>query len=191
METNKLYPVFLKLERLNVLIIGAGKIGEEKLHFLLKSSPNARVTVVAHHVSDPVKQRAREGQIQLLKGPYSRDLLYAFHLVIAATNDAELNRQISEDCRSLRILVNVADHPELCDFYLGGIVTKGPVKIAVSTNGESPVLAKRIRQILEQALPEEIEELALNLGVLRKHLDGDFATKVHALNALTKQLLVR
>jgi precorrin-2 dehydrogenase/sirohydrochlorin ferrochelatase len=83
-------------------------------------------------------------------------------------------------------LINVADTPELCDFYLGGVVTKGDLKIAISTNGKSPTLAKRIREMLEEAIPENINDLLENLNKLRKSLKGDFESKVEQLNEITK-----
>ena len=83
-------------------------------------------------------------------------------------------------------MINVADTPELCDFYLGGVVTKGDLKIAISTNGQSPTLAKRIREMLEEAIPENINDLLENLNDLRKTLKGDFESKVRQLNEITK-----
>jgi precorrin-2 dehydrogenase/sirohydrochlorin ferrochelatase len=84
------------------------------------------------------------------------------------------------------ILVNVADTPDLCDFYLGSIVTKGDLKIAISTNGKSPTLSKRLREFFEDVLPENINDLILNLNEYRNSLKGSFAEKVEKLNQLTK-----
>jgi precorrin-2 dehydrogenase/sirohydrochlorin ferrochelatase len=86
-------------------------------------------------------------------------------------------------------LVNIADTPELCDFYLGGIVTKGNLKIAISTNGKSPTAAKRIRQLLEEVLPDELDELLENLNSYRATLKGDFEYKVKAMNEVTEGLV--
>ena len=86
-------------------------------------------------------------------------------------------------------MVNVADNPPLCDFYMGGIVTKGNLKIAISTNGKSPTLAKRMRQWLEGFLPEETDVLLDKLYKYRKSLKGDFDQKIVAMNALTEKLL--
>jgi len=82
--------------------------------------------------------------------------------------------------------VNVADTPDLCDFYLGGIVTKGNLKIAISTNGKSPTAAKRLRQLLEEVLPEEIDDLLDNLNAYRDTLKGDSEYKVKAMNEITE-----
>jgi len=86
----------------------------------------------------------------------------------------------------LQILINVADTPELCDFYLGSIMTKGDLKIAISTNGKSPTSSKRLREFFEDILPENINELILNLPAYRKTLKGNFEEKVEALNEITK-----
>ena len=86
-------------------------------------------------------------------------------------------------------MVNVADNPPLCDFYMGGIVTKGNLKIAISTNGKSPTLAKRMRQWLEGFLPEETDVLLDKLYEYRKSLKGDFDQKIVAMNALKEKLL--
>ena len=87
------------------------------------------------------------------------------------------------------ILVNVADTPDMCDFYLGGIVTKGNVKIAISTNGKSPTTAKRLRQFFESVIPEDINQLVKNLNSYRKTIKGDFEEKVSALNKITENLI--
>jgi len=86
-------------------------------------------------------------------------------------------------------LINVADTPELCDFYLGSIVTKGDLKIAISTNGKSPTLSKRIREFFEAILPENIDELILNLHDYRNTLKGNFEEKVNKLNEITSSFL--
>jgi len=100
-----------------------------------------------------------------------------------------VNKQIHEDAKAENILINVADTPELCDFYLGGIVTKGNVKIAISTNGKSPTLAKRMRQFFEDVIPDNINDLAENLNEFRKSVKGDFEEKVKTLNNLTKEIV--
>lgn len=187
---NELYPVFLKVNQLNTLLVGAGKVGLEKLTFLLKSSPNAHVTVVAKEIWEEVRTLAHQHpHVTLITDDYKEKYLAAKHIVIAATNDREINRRIYADAKERYLLVNVADTPELCDFYLGGIVTKGNVKIAISTNGKSPTTAKRLRQLLEEAIPEDINEMVENLNAYRESLKGDLEYKVEALNKLTAGLL--
>ncbi len=110
-------------------------------------------------------------------------------MVVACTDKPEVNEQVYHDCRKLSKLVNVADNPPFCDFYMGGIVTKGNVKVAISTNGHSPTTAKRLRQFFEDVLPENIDDLVKNLNEYRKTLKGDFEQKVEALNEFTKGLV--
>lgn len=110
-------------------------------------------------------------------------------MVVACTDNVEINKQIYNDCRWNTILVNVADNPPLCDFYMGGIVTKGNVKIAISTNGKSPTMAKRLRQFFEDVIPDDIDDLVKNLNEYRKTIKGDFKQKVETLNEFTKGMV--
>lgn len=190
MERNNLYPIFLKVHQLNVLIIGGGKVALEKLSFMLKSSPNAQVTMIALEFLDELIVLAEKHAVLLVHNTvYSHTVLQDYHLVIAATNNYKVNKQVYNDAKRRNLLVNVADTPDLCDFYLGGIVTKGNIKIAISTNGKSPTMAKRLREFFEDVIPEEIDDLAQNLNRFRKEIKGDFAAKVSKLNKLTKGLL--
>lgn len=192
MERNELYPVFLKLHTLQTLIVGAGEVGYEKLSFILKSSPKARATMVATWINPDIEallNTAQEHFVQIHQRAFHPDDLQGHDLVIAATNIPELNREVQEAAKRLGKLINVADTPDLCDFYLGSIVTRGPLKIGISTNGQSPTFAKRFRQVLEAALPEEVEDLLPKLNEIRDRLGGDFAHKVRMLNQITSTLL--
>ena len=184
---NTLYPIFLKTENFNILIVGGGFVGTEKLSFILKNSPNANITVVAKEISDEIKSMVN-GQLSIVltEKPFEKSDLENKQLAIAATADKELNEAIYRAAKEKNILINVADTPELCDFYLGSIVTKGDLKIAISTNGKSPTLSKRIREFFEDILPENINDLILNLNDYRKTLKGNFEEKVDALNEITK-----
>ena len=187
---NELFPIFLKVKQLNVLLVGAGLVGLEKLTFMLKSSPNAHVTVVSKEISDDVSALAASAMnVTLIQDLYDEKYLGGKHIVIAATNFPEINKQIYHEAKERYLLVNVADTPAYCDFYLGGIVTKGNVKIAISTNGKSPTTAKRLRQLLEEVIPEDINEMVENINKYRETLKGDFEYKVDALNKLTEGLM--
>ncbi len=190
MERNNLYPIFLKMHELQTLIVGGGNVALEKLSFLLKSSPHANVTMVASSFKQEVKDLAERYHVDLIEMSYDSSFLIDKNLVIAATNNIDVNRQIYKDAKKRYLLVNVADTPDICDFYLGGIVTKGNVKIAISTNGKSPTMAKRLRQLFEQIIPDDIDKLAVNLNRFRKNIQGDFAAKVSQLNALTEELII-
>lgn len=186
---NELYPIFLKVAQLEVLIVGGGKVALEKLTFLLKSSPNAKVHIVAPQLKGEVIALVQKHQINLINQNYSKEFLEDKHLVISATNDTKINKQVYLDCKERNLLINVADTPKLCDFYLGGIVTKGHVKIAISTNGKSPTMAKRLRQFFEEIIPEDVNQLVENLHQFRKTIKGNFEKKVSTLNELTENLI--
>jgi precorrin-2 dehydrogenase/sirohydrochlorin ferrochelatase len=189
MERNNLYPIFLKAKNLNVLIVGGGNVAEEKLTFLLKSSPDANVTMVSPMFREGTIEIANTGNVKRIEDVYKNEYLKENHIVIATTDLPEVNIKIYEDCRAQSKLVNVADNPPYCDFYMGGIVTKGNVKVAISTNGKSPTTAKRLRQFFEDVIPENIDDLVKNLNVYRKTIKGDFEQKVEKLNEFTKGLV--
>jgi precorrin-2 dehydrogenase/sirohydrochlorin ferrochelatase len=188
-ERNNLYPIFLKTKELEVLIVGGGFVAEEKLRFLLKSSPDAKVTMVAPFFREETIAIAQKGKVNRITDSYNDTYLQGKHLVIATTDVPEVNIQVYKDCRSQNKLVNVADNPPYCDFYMGGIVTKGNVKVAISTNGKSPTTAKRLRQFFEEVIPEDINQLVQNLNSYRKTIKGNFEQKVETLNKLTESLV--
>ena len=189
MERNNLYPIFLKMHELQVLIVGGGNVALEKLTFLLKSSPTANVTMVAPSFKPGVKVLASTFGIKMYHLAYDESFLCDKDLVIVATNKIKVNHRVYKDAQRRNLLVNVADTPELCDFYLGGIVTKGNVKIAISTNGKSPTTAKRLRQFFEAVIPDDINQLVQNLNTYRKTIKGDFENKVAVLNKITENLI--
>ncbi|CAH8282577.1 precorrin-2 dehydrogenase/sirohydrochlorin ferrochelatase [Mariniflexile fucanivorans] len=186
---NTLYPIFLKLNSLNVLIVGGGNVAEEKLTFLLKSSPDAKVTMVSPMFREGTVELAKKGDVKLIKRKYNKSYLKGKHIVIATTDVPSVNIKVHKHCRKRSILVNVADNPPYCDFYMGGIVTKGNVKVAISTNGKSPTTAKRLRQFFEDVIPENVDDLVKNLNEYRKTIKGDFEQKVETLNEFTKGLI--
>ena len=189
MERNELYPIFLKVSQLDILIIGGGNVGLEKLTFLLKSSPNATVTMLAPQFLEGTLKLAKDHKVVIVHDAYDEKYLEGRHMVIATTDKVEVNQQIYRDCKERHILVNVADNPPYCDFYMGGIVTKGNVKVAISTNGKSPTTAKRLREFFEDVIPENIDDLVKNLNEYRKTIKGDFEQKVATLNEITKGLV--
>lgn len=191
-DRNNLFPVFLKLEELDTLIVGGGNVGLEKLNALIKSSPQARITVVAPVMKEEIRALARSRTgIQLVNRKFRVGDLRGKDLVMLATDDTALHQRIKNLTRKRKILVNVADTPDLCDFYLGSVVTKGNLKIGISTNGKSPTIAKRIREYLEEALPDDTDALLQNMHKIRDRMKGDFADKVKMLNDLTSSWLKR
>ncbi len=188
-ERNNLYPIFLKVRQLHILIVGGGLVAEEKLRFLTKSSPDAQVSMVAPMFRKGTRELADQFGVERIEDHYHPGYLKGKHMVIATTDNPDVNIQIYKDCRERDKLVNVADNPPYCDFYMGGIVTKGNVKVAISTNGKSPTTAKRLRQFFEGVLPEDIDQMVKNLNAYRDTLKGDFEYKVHKMNQVTEALV--
>ncbi|RYY27527.1 MAG: ABC transporter permease [Chitinophagaceae bacterium] len=189
-EKNPLFPVFLKLEQLSVLLVGGGKVGLEKLQALLGNAPATKIRLVATHISAEVRAIAElhEGLI-LFEKPFEPSDLEGADVVVIAINDKQVSANIRQLAKVRKLLVNVADTPELCDFYLGSIVQKGNLKIAISTNGKSPTAAKRIKEVLQQALPDQLDAVIDNLHTIRNKLNGNFEYKVKKLNELTQGLV--
>ncbi len=186
---NNLFPVFLKLENFRVLIVGGGKVGLEKVSAILSNSPATQIILVAIEVSEEIKQfQTTHSNLIIKQRAFKNEDLENTDLVVVAVNNKETSFAIKREAVKRNILANVADTPEQCDFYLGSIVQKGNVKIAVSTNGKSPTIAKRIRETLEDSFPNEINESIDNLTNVRKHLSGNFSDKVRQLNSITSVL---
>lgn len=186
---NNLFPIFLKLENLHTLIVGGGYVGLEKITAVLDNSPLARVTLVAPEIREEIRDIATaNSRINLIVRKFEDDDLLEKDLVIVATNDKPENQRIWEAARARHMLANVADTPDICDFYLSSVVRKGNLKVAISTNGMSPTLAKRLKEVLGEALPDNLETAMEQLKAVRDMLKGDFASKVDELNRITSVL---
>ncbi len=189
-QTNTLFPIFVKMEQFAVLIVGGGAVGLEKLHAVLGNSPQTSITLVAREISQDVREFANTfSQVRLVEKTFEESDLHHQQFVIAATDDKTVNAQICVAARARGVLVNVADTPDLCDFYLSSIVQKGDLKIAISTNGKSPTLGKRLKEILTDVIPSDIQTTLHNLSTIRSRLDGSFADKVKHLNEITAVLV--
>ena len=189
-ESNELFPVFLKLQNFRTLLVGAGNVGLEKLEAMLNNSPKANITIVGERVLTEIKELLNHHQhVQLFERRFKEQDLIGVELVILATDDKQLHHYIRGIAKEKGLLVNVADTPDLCDFYLSSIVKKGNLKIAISTNGKSPTVAKRIKQIINESLPDEIDDTLAQMSKLRDTLKGDFAYKVRKMNEATASLV--
>lgn len=183
---NGLFPIFLKLDQLTTLIVGGGNVGLEKLEALLKNNPEARVKLVGTVIKDEIKILAKAHvNIELAERAFEEEDLNDADVVILATENRDLHIKILAMAKARKLLVNVADTPDLCDFYLGSTVKKGHLKVGISTNGKSPTFAKRFREVLEEVLPEDIDSLLENLHQIRNSLKGDFGYKVKVLDEVT------
>jgi precorrin-2 dehydrogenase/sirohydrochlorin ferrochelatase len=162
------YPINLDINNRNCLVVGGGGVGTRKVKTLLDCG--ARVTVVSLEVSRQLLDLATSGEIKLEERSYQSEDLIGMFLVIGATNNEKLNRQISNDAERLNTLCNIADRPEVCNFILPSIVHRDDLVITISTSGKSPALAKKLRKTLENRYGEEYGTLLRLMGAIRKKL---------------------
>ncbi|NHA03067.1 TSUP family transporter [Mucilaginibacter sp. HC2] len=187
---NQLFPVFLKLNDLHTVLVGGGHVGLEKLTAILSNSTQAKVTVISREFLPEIHElAARYDGLTIIQKSFTDDDLNDAEVVIAATNDSDLNKYIRQAAHDRKLLINVADKPELCDFYLASIVQKGDLKLAISTNGKSPTIAKRLKEVLNESIPDELDTTLQQMSELRNTLTGDFADKVKTLNKVTSVLV--
>lgn len=190
MKTNNLYPIFLKLDEVQTLIVGGGNIGLEKVRFILNQSPDAKIKVVAKEFnSDLIRIAIKNPNIKISERKFIEEDLKGIKLLILATNNKKVNFEIHQKAKGHNILTNVVDNPPLCDFYTSAVLKKGAVKIAVSSNGVSPTLAKRLRDVIADAIPNEVEESAVFLNQIRNNIKGNLDDKIEILNRVTEVLV--
>jgi precorrin-2 dehydrogenase/sirohydrochlorin ferrochelatase len=163
-----LFPAFLKLAGRPCLVVGAGPIAEEKIEGLLRAG--AEVLVVAPKATARIRKLARAKKIRWQARRFRTNDLDGVFLVVAATSSGPLHDEIYKQARRRGILCNVVDDPPNCDFYYGSIVQRGSLQIAISTAGQSPALAQRIRKKLEQQFGAEYERWIEELGRTREAL---------------------
>jgi siroheme synthase-like protein len=188
-DSNRLFPVFLKLEQMRLLSVGGGKVGLEKLQAVLANSPLTETTLVSKEIDKRIVQSAASHpNLSLQQRAFVESDVYEVDVVIVAIDDPTESKRIRNIAKQHRKLVNVADKPELCDFYLGSIVQKGHLKIAISTNGKSPTIAKRLKELFNSLLPDQLNDILNNMSRIRSRLTGTFTQKVEALNRLTSDL---
>lgn len=159
------YPVHLDINNRNCLVVGGGGVGTRKVKTLLDCG--ARVMVISLTVSQQLQDLATSGEIQLEERSYQTEDLNDMFLVIGATDDEKLNKQISSDADGLNTLCNIADRPEVCNFILPSVVHRDDLVITISTSGKSPAFAKKLRKALENQFGEEYGTLLHLLGAIR------------------------
>ncbi|HBK82155.1 MAG TPA: siroheme synthase, partial [Flavobacterium sp.] len=184
--TNTLFPVFLKTDTAHFLLVGGGNVGLEKAETLLRQNPQIRITIVATYFHPKlVEIGGQHKNISFCERAFEETDLENKDYVIIATDSPIVNRTVRELAKVRGIKVNAADQPDLCDFYLGSIVNKGTLKIAISTNGKSPVLARRMREYFTEVIPDSIEDSITVLNEFRNKHKGDFQEKLTDLNKVT------
>lgn len=190
------YPLFLKLKGQRCLVFGGGEVALRKIQALLKRGALVTCMSKDFCESLMKLAKKNKQSLRLLRPPQyfgglamtgkgsqrplvrqahhpepcrgaRNDELNGTRLVIAATSDRSFNSRLARACQKKRILINVVDDPELCDFYVPAVVEKGPLQIAISTDGASPLFAKRLREELEKAIPNSTGEVLTRLGKIR------------------------
>ena len=179
------YPIFLDLSGQNCLVVGGGDVAERKVNGLLEAG--ALVTVVSPGLSAALSQSLGEGTISHINRDYQSGDIEGYRLVIAATDDESINKTVVSDASGADKLVNVVDQTELCSFIVPSVLNRGPLQIAVSTSGQSPLLASRIRRQLEDEFGPEYGDWVSIVGQFRRRLmasSGDESVKRAAYERL-------
>jgi precorrin-2 dehydrogenase/sirohydrochlorin ferrochelatase len=163
---NSLFPMFMKLTGRQCLVVGAGKVGEPKIGGLIGTG--AHIRVVAIEVTEAVREWARAGKIELELRAFSASDLDGAFLAIVATASRSLNEMVYREAERRGVLCNVVDVPEYCDFFYPAVVRRGDLQIAISTSGQSPSLAQKLRQQLERQFGPGYETWVAELGETRR-----------------------
>jgi precorrin-2 dehydrogenase/sirohydrochlorin ferrochelatase len=163
-----LYPIGLKIDGRRCLVVGGGKVALRKVRGLLES--RARVTVVAPTIDAKFSALRADDAIERIERGFEETDLEGAVLVIAATDDEALNRRVKAEAERRGVLCNVADVPDLCDFFLPSVVRRGSLQIAISTDGKAPALASALRRILEGEIGEEYERVLGAAQAVRERL---------------------
>lgn len=185
---NSLFPMFMKLTGRQCLVVGAGKVGEPKIGGLIDTG--AHIRVVAIEATPAVREWARSGKIELELRAFAADDLDGAFLAIVATASRDLNELVYREAERRGVLCNAADVPEYCDFFYPAVVRRGDLQIAISTSGQSPSLAQKIRQQLDRQFGPGYETWIAELGetrrlVLASELDRE--RKQHLLHSLASR----
>jgi precorrin-2 dehydrogenase/sirohydrochlorin ferrochelatase len=180
--------MFMKLAGKQCLVVGAGKVGEPKIGGLIDTG--ARIHVVAITASDQVREWAGAGNVELELRPFSSSDLDGKFLAVVATASRSLNELVYREAQQRGVLCNVVDVPDLCDFFYPAVVRRGDLQIAISTAGQSPSLAQKLRQQLERQFGEGYTAWVEQLGATRRLVlasELDKETKLELLHSLASR----
>ena len=188
------YPLYLEMNRRRCLVVGGGAVAERKIASLLEAG--AKVTVISPDATETVARWSKNNSIQFLARRYQRGDVKGHELVFVATNDGSVNAQVHQDGKNQGVWVNAADDPEHCDFILPSVLRRGDLTVAISSGGNSPALARTIREELEIYFTQEYEQLAglaaeARVELQKRSLSAPFETWRRALSGDVRQLLMR
>jgi len=165
---SRFYPILVDLQGKKALVVGGGKVAQRKIESLLEYG--ASVHVIARELTAELEQLRSRKRIELLGGEFSEAHLEGAFLVIAATDDALLNRRVSQEAQKRGLLVNAVDQPADCNFIVPSVLSRGDLLIAVSTSGKSPAFARKVRLELDQHFGKEYGFFLNLMGNLRKEI---------------------
>src|SRR5882757_5825553 len=163
-----LFPIFLKIAARPCIVIGAGHLAESKIESL--QAAHAKVTVIAPKATERIAELAVAGEVEWLQREYVAGDLTGNFLVVAATNQPAVNREVFQEAMEKNIICNAVDDPPFCDFYFPSVVRRGDLQIAISTAGASPALAQQLRKEINAQLPLDTGDWLTDLGNLRREV---------------------
>ncbi|WP_053956643.1 precorrin-2 dehydrogenase/sirohydrochlorin ferrochelatase family protein [Inediibacterium massiliense] len=163
---NKYYPMMLNIYNQPCLVIGGGEVAQRKISSLL--SYGANITLISPHITEKLNSLVEEGKIKYIKREYKEGDLKGYFLAYITTNYKKVNELCIKEARKEGVLVNIADHPKECDFFIPAVFHRGDLQVCISTNGKSPMLTKKIKEELKELFPKEYEEFIYVLGEIRK-----------------------
>lgn len=160
------FPIFIEIK--NCLFVGGGNVISRKVETILKFCDN--IKIVAPKIQEKLEELCKENEdkIKIIKREFSESDLENVNLVFVATDNPEIDKMIAKLCKEKKIMANIATFPELCDFYFPATVKKDDLVIAISTNGKSPSVAKKIKELILKILPNDIGEKIKTVGEIRK-----------------------
>ena len=177
------FPMMVRLQGRKCLVVGAGKIGADKVAGLL--AHGARIVVISPRAVPEIRDLARKGKVQWRRRVFTPEDVQDAFLVVSATNSVAVNEAVFRACRAYSVLCNAVDDPARCDFFYPAIVHRGPLQIAISTNGRSPALAARLRQELEKQFGPEWGDWVEHVGEARRQV---FKRKISSVQRRKKLL---
>ncbi len=160
------FPINIDLRNRKILLIGGGKVAERKISILLNYTDS--ITIIAPRITRKLKELNQLGKITHIHRSFKKGDLQGFQLVFSTTNDVTTTQKIHQEALEHNILLNAADIPDYCDFFLPAIVKRGDLSLAISTSGKCPALAKHIKDQLEKIFTDEYGPLTALLGNIRK-----------------------
>lgn len=164
----KYYPINLNIKGKKCLVTGGGKVAERKILSLLACE--AEITVISPKITKQIKKLSSESKISLVKRNFRKGDLKGVSIVIAATNNSKTNQEILREANKKKLLVNVVDSPQLCNFTMPSLIRRGDLLLTISTSGKAPALSKKLRIMLEEVIGDEYELILDKLSDFRNGL---------------------